>query len=93
MSSAQALGHLDRLESETIHMIRGEVPPVPVYFAGRRLVAERGGVRIVADDVDVPPGPGDEPQERPVRVRRLGRFPLTGAVKRAATTVMAGRIV
>jgi sulfate adenylyltransferase subunit 2 len=63
-----------------------EIPVVPLYFAARRPVVERGGTWIMVDDDRLPLLPGEEPQLRLVRFRTLGCYPLTGAIESSAST-------
>jgi sulfate adenylyltransferase subunit 2 len=59
---------------------------VPLYFAKKRPVVERGGVWIVRDDDRLPLLPGEQPALRRVRFRTLGCYPLTGAIESEAAT-------
>lgn len=63
------------------------IPIVPLYFAAKRPVVERDGTLIMVDDDRMPIGPNDKIQERMVRFRTLGCYPLTGAVESEATTL------
>ena len=63
------------------------IPIVPLYKAAKRKVIERDGVLIMLDDDRVKLKPGEEPQEKMVRFRTLGCYPLTGAVESEATTL------
>lgn len=63
------------------------IPLVPLYFAAKRPVVERDGVLIMVDDDRMPIEPGEEIQEKMVRFRTLGCYPLTGAVESEATTL------
>lgn len=65
------------------------IPIVPLYFAKMRPVVERDGVLIMVDDDRMPLMPGEKPQERLVRFRTLGCYPLTGAMESSATTLAA----
>ena len=60
---------------------------VPLYFAAKRPVVERDGVKIMVDDERMPLNPGEEPQLESVRFRTLGCYPLTGAVESEASTL------
>jgi len=60
---------------------------VPLYFAKQRPVVKRAGVWIMVDDERLPLDPGETPQERRVRFRTLGCYPLTGAIESEAATV------
>jgi len=63
------------------------IPVVPLYFAAKRPVVERDGTLIMVDDDRMRLEPGEKPQEKMVRFRTLGCYPLTGAVESEATTV------
>lgn len=63
------------------------IPIVPLYFAALRPVVERDGVLIMVDDDRLPLLPNESPEERMVRFRTLGCYPLTGAVESNATTL------
>lgn len=64
-----------------------QIPLVPLYLAAPRPVVERDGVLIMVDDDRLPLEPGEKPQERRVRFRTLGCYPLTGAIESDADTV------
>ncbi|RKT20829.1 sulfate adenylyltransferase subunit 2 [Paraburkholderia sp. RAU2J] len=64
-----------------------DVPIVPLYFAAKRPVVNRDGVLVMVDDERMPLKPGECPEERMVRFRTLGCYPLTGAVESEATTL------
>ncbi|HWV16273.1 MAG TPA: sulfate adenylyltransferase subunit CysD [Cellvibrio sp.] len=63
------------------------IPIVPLYFAAKRPVVERDGTLIMVDDDRMPIGPDDKIEEKMVRFRTLGCYPLTGAVESTATTL------
>jgi sulfate adenylyltransferase subunit 2 len=63
------------------------IPIVPLYFAKKRPVVERDGVKIMVDDERMPIEEGEEIKEEMVRFRTLGCYPLTGAVESHATTL------
>jgi sulfate adenylyltransferase subunit 2 len=63
------------------------IPIVPLYFAAKRPVVERDGVQIMVDDDRMPIEPGEKVEEKMVRFRTLGCYPLTGAVESEATTL------
>lgn len=63
------------------------IPIVPLYFAAKRPVVERDGALIMVDDDRMPIGPDDKVEERMVRFRTLGCYPLTGAVESDAATL------
>jgi len=60
---------------------------VPLYFAARRPVVERDGTLIMPDDERMKLLPGEVVQEKMVRFRTLGCYPLTGGVESNATTL------
>ncbi|WP_223477166.1 sulfate adenylyltransferase subunit CysD [Oricola indica] len=60
---------------------------VPLYFAAKRPVVERDGVLVMVDDERMPIGPDEVVEERMVRFRTLGCYPLTGGVESEAATL------
>ncbi|WP_299978089.1 sulfate adenylyltransferase subunit CysD [uncultured Pseudoteredinibacter sp.] len=64
-----------------------EIPIVPLYLAEKRPVVERDGVLIMVDDDRMPLEEGEQVQEKMVRFRTLGCYPLTGAVESEANTL------
>jgi len=60
---------------------------VPLYFAAKRPVVERDGVKIMVDDERMPIGEDDEVKQELVRFRTLGCYPLTGAIDSDADTL------
>lgn len=60
---------------------------VPLYFADYRPVVERNGTLIMVDDDRMPLEPGEVPQQKLVRFRTLGCYPLTGAIESTANTL------
>jgi sulfate adenylyltransferase, small subunit len=63
------------------------IPIVPLYFAAKRPVVERDGVLIMVDDERMPLKDGENVEEKMVRFRTLGCYPLTGAVESTAQTL------
>ena len=63
------------------------IPVVPLYFARKRPVVERGGTLIMVDDERLPLLPGETPKMMRVRFRTLGCYPLTGAIRSEADTL------
>ena len=63
------------------------IPLVPLYLSAKRPVVERDGTLIMVDDDRMPLAEGEEIQEKMVRFRTLGCYPLTGAVESEATTL------
>ena len=66
---------------------REAIAVVPLYLAARRPIVERDGQLIMVDDDRLPLHPGEQPEDRLVRFRSLGCYPLTGAVDSRAATV------
>lgn len=58
-----------------------------LYLSKKRPVVEKDGVLIMVDDDRMPIEPGDVVEERMVRFRTLGCYPLTGAVESEAATL------
>ena len=63
------------------------IPIVPLYFAAQRPVVERDGNLIMVDDERMRLNPGEKPQNKVVRFRTLGCYPLTGATESTASTL------
>ncbi len=63
------------------------LPIVPLYLAAERPVVERDGTLIMLDDDRMPLNKGEVPQNRMIRFRTLGCYPLTGAIESTATTL------
>jgi sulfate adenylyltransferase subunit 2 len=68
-----------------IHLEKIDI--VPLYFAAKRPVVERDGTLIMVDDDRMPLNPGEKPEERMVRFRTLGCYPLTGGIESNAATL------
>ena len=66
---------------------REQIPVVDLYFAKPRPIVARDGMLIMVDDERLPLMPGETPQERVVRFRTLGCYPLSGAVESSAGTL------
>ncbi len=64
-----------------------EIPIVPLYFAAKRPVVNRDGVLIMVDDDRLNVGEDEKVEEKLVRFRTLGCYPLSGAVESTATTL------
>lgn len=60
---------------------------VPLYFAKERPVVQRNGAWIMVDDARMRLNPGEVPQQRLIRFRTLGCYPLSGAIDSTATTL------
>jgi sulfate adenylyltransferase subunit 2 len=64
-----------------------DIPLPDLYLAAPRPVVERDGMLLMVDDDRFRFEPGEEPEERWVRFRTLGCYPLSGAVESTATTL------
>ena len=62
---------------------------MPLYFSKQRPIVERDGALIMVDDDRMPLQAGERPEQRWVRFRTLGCYPLTGAVESRADTLPA----
>jgi sulfate adenylyltransferase subunit 2 len=69
------------------YIYRENIPVVPLYFAKSRPVVLRDGALIMVDDDRMALKPGETPQQRTVRFRTLGCYPLTGAIESNAATL------
>jgi sulfate adenylyltransferase subunit 2 len=69
------------------YILAENIPIVPLYFAARRPVIERGGALIMKDDDRMTLLPGERIEDRLVRFRTLGCYPLTGAIESDAATL------
>lgn len=63
------------------------IPVVPLYFSAKRPIVERDGLLIMQDDERLVLRDGETLEERHVRFRTLGCYPLTGAVESGASSV------
>jgi sulfate adenylyltransferase subunit 2 len=63
------------------YILRENIPIVPLYFAKQRPVVERDGMLILKDDDRMELRPGETVENRMVRFRTLGCYPLTGAIE------------
>jgi sulfate adenylyltransferase subunit 2 len=69
------------------YILAENIPIVPLYFAAKRPVVERGGTLIMKDDDRMKLLPGEKVEEKLVRFRTLGCYPLTGAIESDADTL------
>jgi sulfate adenylyltransferase subunit 2 len=60
---------------------------VPLYLAAYRPVVERNGTLLMVDDERMPLEPGEVPEQKLVRFRTLGCYPLTGAIESDADSL------
>jgi sulfate adenylyltransferase subunit 2 len=63
------------------------IPVVPLYFAAKRPVVKRDGLLIMRDDERLPLRDGEVPEQRMVRFRSLGCYPLSAAIESSATSL------
>lgn len=66
---------------------REKIEIVPLYFAKERPVVERDGNLIMVDDDRMKLKEGEKVENKMVRFRTLGCYPLTGAVESTANTL------
>jgi len=71
------------------YILAENIPIVPLYFAKKRPVVERDGTLIMVDDERMKLRDGERVEERLVRFRTLGCYPLTGAIESSADTLEA----
>ncbi|MDE2163070.1 MAG: sulfate adenylyltransferase subunit CysD [Alphaproteobacteria bacterium] len=71
------------------YILAEDIPIVPLYFAKKRPVVERDGTLIMVDDARMKLLDGEAVEERLVRFRTLGCYPLTGAIESTADTLEA----
>jgi len=64
-----------------------DIDIVPLYYAKSRPVVNVDGVDILVDDDRMPITDGQKIENKMVRFRTLGCYPLTGAVESTATTL------
>ena len=69
------------------YILAESIPIVPLYFAKKRPVVERAGTLIMRDDERMKLLPGEKVEDRLVRFRTLGCYPLTGAIESDADTL------
>ncbi|GAA4436828.1 sulfate adenylyltransferase subunit CysD [Bremerella cremea] len=63
------------------------IPIVPLYYSAKRPVVWRNDMWIMVDDDRIQLEPGEKVEEKMVRFRTLGCYPLTGAVESEAVTL------
>jgi len=71
------------------YILAENIPIVPLYFAKKRPVVERDGTLIMVDDDRMKLKSGETVENRLVRFRTLGCYPLTGAIDSDADTLEA----
>ena len=63
------------------------IPVVPLYYAAERPTLRRSGAIIMRDDNRMPLEPGEAVEQKWVRFRTMGDWPLTGAHESRAETI------
>ena len=69
------------------YIMEESIPIVPLYFAAKRPVIEYEEMLVMVDDDRAPLAPDQVPEEKMIRFRTLGCYPLTGAVESDAETI------
>ncbi|MEP3275116.1 MAG: sulfate adenylyltransferase subunit CysD [Stappiaceae bacterium] len=69
------------------YILTENIPIVPLYFAAVRPVVERDGMLIMVDDDRMQLREGEKIEEKQVRFRTLGCYPLTAAIESDAETL------
>jgi sulfate adenylyltransferase subunit 2 len=69
------------------YIMAENIPIVPLYFAKKRPVVERDGTLVMRDDERMKLKPGEMVENRLVRFRTLGCYPLTGAIESGADSL------
>jgi sulfate adenylyltransferase subunit 2 len=64
-----------------------EIPINPLYFAKERPIVWRGDQLLMVDDDRFPLINGEKPENKLIRFRTLGCYPLTAGVESSATTI------
>jgi sulfate adenylyltransferase subunit 2 len=69
------------------YILMEQIPIVPLYFAKQRPIVERDGMLMMVDDDRMKLKAGETVEQRLVRFRTLGCYPLTGAIESSAATL------
>jgi sulfate adenylyltransferase subunit 2 len=69
------------------YILMEQIPIVPLYFAAKRPIVERDGMLMMVDDDRMKLKAGETIEQRLVRFRTLGCYPLTGAIESSAATL------
>lgn len=69
------------------YIYQESIPVVPLYFAKKRPVVVRNGMILMVDDHRFRLLPGEKIEEKVIRFRTLGCYPLTGAVESTAANL------
>ena len=70
-----------------LYILQEQIPVVPLYFAQERPAVQRQGTWLMVDDERMPLEPGEVPENRKIRFRTLGCYPLTGGIYSTAQSV------
>lgn len=70
-----------------LYIYRENIPIVPLYLAQERPVVPRHGTLIMVDDERMRLQPGEMVEQRKVRFRTLGCYPLSGGIESEAETL------
>ncbi|OYP28924.1 sulfate adenylyltransferase subunit CysD [Rhodopirellula sp. MGV] len=65
-----------------------KIPIVPLYLSEKRKVVKRDGILLMRNDDRMPLLDGEVEEEKMVRFRTLGCYPLSGAVESEATDLV-----
>lgn len=69
------------------YILMEDIPIVPLYFAKQRPVVKRNGMLIMVDDDRMEIHPTEQVEQKTVRFRTLGCYPLTGAIESTASSL------
>ena len=69
------------------YILMEQIPIVPLYFAKKRPIVQRDGMLMMVDDDRMKLKAGEKIEQRLVRFRTLGCYPLTGAIESPAATL------
>ena len=69
------------------YIYQENIPIVPLYFAAKRPVINRDDMLIMVDDNRLEIKKGEKIEEKLIRFRTLGCYPLTGAVESKASSI------
>jgi sulfate adenylyltransferase subunit 2 len=69
------------------YILAEDIAIVPLYFAAKRPVVRRSGQLLMVDDERLPLARDEAPEEKSVRFRTLGCYPLTAAIESEAATL------
>ena len=69
------------------YILTENIPIVPLYFSAVHPVVKRDGMLIMVDDERMPIHDGETVEQKEVRFRTLGCYPLTAAIESKAKTL------